>query len=714
MRVLRKLFVGSLLLGMGLAALSLSGCTGNDGANGLPGTPAPVLETLNVESCVVCHADSGTLHQEGFAATKDTTFAATIDSVTSVAGATAGTFDVTMLFTITNNGLPYIDVDGLPGLDQKRFYAGLYDSTTRKVDPTFSLGTPVATATPGQYSVTATGAAFAPDAADTNAYAYMYITQGAIPGTHFGHIQLYDDVVNVGLALPAIAPADAVDYASVASVSACEECHGAPYGKHGYRQATVAGLPDFVSCKSCHYDSRPGSDGAEFFGDDTYAYTANVMTDVHASHLNVFPYPQAMNNCITCHTGTKLDDTLTDANFRRAVCETCHADVDPATNTVVALPLSVIIPTWHDPDTMGECNTCHFTGGSAPVFSTIHVGFDQTKYDTAVNAEAGDLQYTYSIDNIVYDDVASSLTITWGAKDAAGTALDVLNLDPAAGPVFLGDPADRNNESEGNRILVGYYGWGTNNVANYDQYKKADILANTTYDAATGLATTIFPLSDKLTTYAATKLEVGIIGVPLVGNPGVMAAVDSVTEGIILATGVLEDRDTAVGVVANAKCDACHDSIVIHTNSSYGHTAVGNVNACIFCHNTSSAAHVDQQGRSIDSYLHSIHTFQTEPEFIFPMFTTTACEACHTAGNYDAPSQADWSGSSINSGSSDPVTVGPASRACGSCHRAQAIKDADTDKLDGVNGHTQTNGYRVPASVSPFVDVMNQIFSLLK
>ncbi|MEJ2700499.1 MAG: hypothetical protein P8Z70_12685, partial [Desulfuromonadales bacterium] len=288
-------------------------------------------------------------------------------------------------------------------------------------------------------------------------------------------------------------------------------------------------------------------------------------------------------------------------------------------------------------------------------------------------------------------------------------AVNVLNQDATQGPVFLGLPEDRNNESEGIRIMVGYYGWGTHNIANYDNYRKDDVIANTTYDDATGTATTTFALSDKLTTYNASKLAVGIIGVPQVN--GTMVAVNSVEKDFVLADGTLEDRGQ---IVDNANCNACHDNIVMHTGDTHGHTTVGNVNACIFCHNTSSASgHYAQQSRSIDSYLHAIHTFPDEPEFVFPMFTTLNCEACHVSGQYNVPDQSQALGSVSDAGDDD-VTVGPASRACGSCHRAQDLRVDDAGALDAINAHTQQNGYRVPLSVAPFVDVMNKIFELLQ
>ena len=70
-------------------------------------------------------------------------------------------------------------------------------------------------------------------------------------------------------------------------------------------------------------------------------------------------------------------------------------------------------------------NTCHKTGGIGATFATVHPAFDSVKYDSVASAEAGTLRYTYVIDDVVYDDVNDSLTVTWGAKDAADAAVNV-------------------------------------------------------------------------------------------------------------------------------------------------------------------------------------------------------------------------------------------------------------------------------------------------
>ncbi|WP_020675255.1 multiheme c-type cytochrome [Geopsychrobacter electrodiphilus] len=724
------LLIGLIALVAGLSGCASDGSNGAAGADGAPGLSAYQIAANNgytgteaefaaaltaandatPESCAVCHKGAGDQHQAYFNATKDASKIQLAFGTDTVTDNLDGTYTNVIPFTIDENGAPYlggVTGNSIDGLGTQRWTIQTFDASTNHVELATLAGAPATytlAGSGGSYTMTTT-LDYDMTATGFTGFIYGYVAKDKIGGAVAGHVQLYDNVSNAALKF------GTWTYTSNAAVASCEKCHGTPYMKHGYRAAQVAGIDDFVACKACHYDSRPGNDGTEFFGDGTYAYTANVMTDVHASHLNVFPYPQEMTNCVTCHMGTKLDSTLTQTNFKYSVCTTCHADVDAATNTVVAKPLSTIVPAAHPvPVTSAtNCSACHLDDNSyAPSFVSIHTGVDKVKYASAADATAGTLRYTYAIDNVVYDATAATLTITWNAKDAAGAAQDVLNLDPTAGPVFLGLPADRNNESEGIRIMVAYYGWGTKNVADYDYIKKDDVIANTTY--AAGVATTTFTLnSAKLADNKATKLAVAIIGVPQVN--GSMVAVKSVTKDILLADGTLSDRDK---VVDNAKCNACHDNIVIHTGDSHGHTTVGNVNACLFCHNTASASgHYAQQGRSIDSYLHSIHSFQTEPEFIFPTFTTTDCEACHVAGTYNVPDQTKSLGSVIDNGSVD-VTVGPASRACGSCHRADALKEGDTGALAAINAHTEAMGYRVPTTVKSFIDVMNSIMAKLQ
>jgi hypothetical protein len=157
---------------------------------------------------------------------------------------------------------------------------------------------------------------------------------------------------------------------------------------------------------------------------------------------------------------------------------------------------------------------------------------------------------------------------------------------------------------------------------------------------------------------------------------------------------------------------------------------------------------MEMAGRSIDSYIHTIHSFQAfdvEDVFTgedangdpvpaydqvftkrydahikhrFPHFTITNCEACHVAGTFNVPDQAKsmpgvlatsdapltWYGvdagtgvpfedtAGRNIGTVPEFVTGPASRACGACHRSEWIKDDVAGDLASFNAHTDSFG----------------------
>jgi hypothetical protein len=159
------------------------------------------------------------------------------------------------------------------------------------------------------------------------------------------------------------------------------------------------------------------------------------------------------------------------------------------------------------------------------------------------------------------------------------------------------------------------------------------------------------------------------------------------------------------------------------------------------CHITKAGgAHLEMQSRSLDSYIHAIHASQQfdiasidfadpaqaekytlDSELPFPKHGITNCEACHVAGTYDVPSQSKslpgilsasadkLKGMERTIGTVPSVVVGPASRACGSCHRAALINEDNAKGLTLFNMHTAQYGYQVEAGDKP-VDTLNGIF----
>ncbi|MGB7739651.1 MAG: hypothetical protein WBM03_11105, partial [Steroidobacteraceae bacterium] len=337
----------------------------------------------------------------------------TLASLTTAPSATVGKFDVTLNFSVAKqnaDGTAFTPFDdaGLSTLNQKRFvvqgyYAGAADEfTTAK---TISLGT-ITSLGGGLYTAKATAAAFDPLLEPGyQAYGYIAGTPLDVEG-----IQLYGDVADAGLAGGTAAAASPTKYASTADVAGCEQCHGAPYLKHGYRAAVVAGLPDFAACKECHYDDRTGShpdwqwmvdqplewavgtQPADFA--TKYAYKASVMQDTHQTHAMEFAYPQSMANCFTCHKSqAKIDLITADTKFVAATCKSCHpVDGKDAWATqkynqagrapaMKELWTAANVATFHDMSL--ACGDCHKAGGVGSQFKTYHTGYDGKIYDAS-------------------------------------------------------------------------------------------------------------------------------------------------------------------------------------------------------------------------------------------------------------------------------------------------------------------------------------------
>jgi len=197
------------------------------------------------------------------------------------------------------------------------------------------------------------------------------------------------------------------------------------------------------------------------------------------------------------------------------------------------------------------------------------------------------------------------------------------------------------------------------------------------------------------------------------------------------------------GIAEAARCNTCHDVLAttFHNNG-----AGGNVTVCRICHEVSSpGSHLELQSRSIDSYVHAIHSFQAfdigDIDFadpvqameyehhihsLFPRFGVGDCESCHKPGTFDIPSQSgsmpgvlsatdDVLKGKTRSISGYPQTVtGPAARACGACHRTNAINHDDSAALAVKTQHFTTFGYSVKNESGTWAAVVEKIMAFFK
>ena len=487
---------------------------------------------------------------------------------------------------------------------------------------------------------------------------------------------------------------------------------------------------------------------------EKYAYTTSLMNDVHMSHAMEFPYPQSMSTCSTCHEG-KLDTVLSDANFNIATCKSCHPmtgsvakDGDTVLYDTTTLALKTIIPSpLHDALDLetADCLMCHAEGGTAPVFSEIHNGYDKVIY-----AEPG-LKYADAI--VVSVDEASvadnKLTIKFSAgEDPVIDGLAAADITPT--------------------VLVGLYGWdtkdyivgpherlvddngdgevGTGDERALEYVVGAEHPRFTTVSAAGGSWEVVADLStwaDLIADGTVKRVEIGVI--PTLKNADdVILALDAPSRTFDL--GANDFADDFYGPITKVEgCENCHDALATNYHSP---DRGGNVIVCRLCHVTKSGgSHLEMQSRSIDSYVHAIHSSQqfdvgdinfNDPveslhyyehiEFPYPTHGITDCESCHEKGTYEVPDQSMslpgiLSASSSNDtwnrniGSIPSIVTGPATRACGACHRAEMINEDSAGGLAVLNQHFDEGGYQINSGEdagATLQSVIDQVMALFK
>jgi OmcA/MtrC family decaheme c-type cytochrome len=767
----------------------------------LPGGGGEVGEAIanaKVESCSTCHAGAGEMHQaiyDGYVDGSDLALDFGTGDVSSSDNGD-GTFTVTVEFTVTKGGAP-LNSPGLAALDQVRFYAVQYFPDEGEYLNSCSMSIADVDPANGVYSATDTDCPYAPEATDAHVYGYIADeplvqheggTGAEIP--EGSHVHLYDNAANTAAAFGAAAASDGSSYVSAANVAGCERCHGTPYYKHGYRAAQVDTIPDFAACKSCHFDDREGGHVAwQWMMDDPfawattvegaaeeekYAYTANIMNDTHMSHAMEFPFPMSISNCVTCHEG-KLDEILADEEFVAETCKSCHVldgvDASPALGDEDAgeyyqagrpPPMQWI---WADRGVDAlhsgqgydlDCQQCHVQGGVAGQarFSDLHSGYWADVYDE--NGEKYADQYTVSIDNVNLDGDVMAIRFSanddrivpevlvslygWDSKDfyiASHTYDGSENCPGGRSSACRMEYVPESAGGDPNALFTE----GANSTAGawIVRLDFSAFVPTVTDDIPTLIADGVIRKAEVTVT---PELEL---------DDGTEVSLDAATQTVDIGDGAFVDNyyKGANAIVDTEKCNACHEQLAVTFHDGSGRSPGGqSIVVCRNCHNpTFDGSHLEMASRSIDNYVHAIHTFQdfdTDDIFaefdpveaaryeqhikhVFPNFTIRNCEACHVSAEdggvkYNVPDQsksmpgvlsasydvATWytvdedglvqeaSGRNIPGNISAHAT-GPASRACGACHRGRFINQDEAGALQSFNAHTQAFGTYVNA-----------------
>ncbi|MDH4192175.1 MAG: hypothetical protein OEW21_18460, partial [Betaproteobacteria bacterium] len=617
--------------------------------------------------------------------------------------------------------------------------------------------------------------------ANTPAIVQLYGVDGILEVDRAKHMSMgkfpFAGVLKVGV----------VDYSSKANVSGCENCHTQPFLKHAYIYGKVLDntgtATEFYTCKGCHYDNRTGGHqfwqllqdakhaketavtdaekaAAKVLTDrvadinagaaltqaekDKYAYKAKLMNDVHMSHAMEFAFPQSMRNCVTCHDG-KLDPAaggvLADANYQAETCISCHS-VDGLTSMMAAAPTTDHAAQIANLRTT-NCSSCHSTAaGAAPTFTALHNGGRDEKIYASDGTRYSDT-FLVTVDsasiasNVLSLSFSATGSVTVGGNTMAAATIvptilvglygyDTKDFIVAAHGYDSADPATRKRNLE--------YVWdstaSTNPTNRFTQVSKAtDGAGKTTWQLTIDLSL----WADKISANVVKRAEISVLPQLRDANQ-LIVGLNAPSRTFNFVNNAFENYFADIVQVAkatradgrNTGCNTCHDQLATTFHSGI---RGGNIKVCRTCHEVSNAgSHLELQSRSIDSYVHAVHSFQAfDPGDInfadkfekmeyehhtataFPRFGIQDCESCHKPGTYDVPNQAKslpgvlsatdtiatWS---RNIGAIPPSVAGPAIRACGSCHRSQKLNADDAAGLAILDAHFESMGYVVDAS----------------
>jgi OmcA/MtrC family decaheme c-type cytochrome len=561
---------------------------------------------------------------------------------------------------------------------------------------------------------------------------------------------------------------------------------------------------DFYVCKTCHLDARNGGhQDWQLLKDDParhadlhelaeaaaaqvppdtahdsvtenmtadekakYAYKTRLMNDVHMSHNMEFGFPQSMKTCATCHAD-KITETLATENYTVETCISCHA-VDGLVakmKTNRAGNAVTVHDAFADPDKNGvitaaeadqlkaiTCNACHspagymgyISAGTGPEFTSIHNGYDPEIYANAAGTKYSEA-FVVSVDSASFNSATNILTIGFSAEeviDVAGLAVADIVPTLMVGPYGYGTKhyivAPHDRDADRNRLLEYVIGSGPHP-------RISETVDSTPGDWEVTVDMSMW--ADMIADGKIRRVEIGVMPEldDLNGDEVAMNAPSRTFDLTAPPSGVFlnEYPDVADGVeddVVNVLggCNTCHDALATSFHSG---KRGGNIKICKMCHVPSAAgSHLEMQSRSIDSYVHAIHSFQvfdigdidfSDPveaaehdhklQSEFPRFGIKNCESCHNPDTYGVPDQSK-SLPSLHSGNDDvegrnigevpPYVMGPAARACGACHRAQMLRADDADKLTAFNRHVETFGYLVENDDGVWDKVVETIMSM--
>ena len=521
----------------------------------------------------------------------------------------------------TNSNVPQVQA----GTDSKGTYT-LVDASSGTYDYVF------ATKAPANFDATATHSIGAQIERDLSAY--------GLPTTYTGN-DVFTFVPN-GTAVTNIR--DIINEAS------CNSCHN-PLNAHGGPGPRTK----MAFCVLCHTPQSTNPDSLNTVDMKVFIHKLHMGSslpsvkaggDYYVVHrgtkqdYSTIVFPQDVRNCTTCHAAGPAQADAWKQNPSRAVCGSCHDDVNFATGQN-----HVNLPQIDDK----QCHGCHVSQETLPFDASIPGAHDVPNNSPSLPG------IVLSILNIQNATPGSSPTVTFQVTDKAGNPVDITQLTTIR-MILGGNNVDYGVQPAGMRVS--------------ETPTKATPGPNGTY---------VYTMTNKLPATATGSYTISMEAanaVTLMGGTTVQTtATDSAApiEQYFSVDGspLVARRE----VVSTAKCGACHQNLAFVHGGSRPSTK-----ECVICHNPTLTDGTSKQSVSLATQIHSIHRGDAlaNPYILgttnyqdvrFPG-DLRDCNTCHLSGTY----QVDNVGAqaTVASPGGFTPTTGPIAAACQGCHDDKA------------------------------------------
>lgn len=470
----------------------------------------------------------------------------------------------------------------------------------------------------------------------------------------------------------AVAVTDTSKTRKVVDIASCNECHSA-LALHG------GGRVDTQYCVLCHNSGTTDANSGNvvdlgimvhkihagehlkaWFGE---SYTIWGYRDAEHDYAEV-KYPQTLTNCTKCHDNSKAAQA---DNWKsvpsRAACGACHAGIDFAKNTGVTLADAAKGLTSSSIAHIGgakaddtQCVICHGTAEIPVYHVTVARSWNSsfttlTQYAGQKSPPAGAAKFSYEIASVAVSGTPAKASVkfrilkdgtpvTFNTFTTGGTALltgftggPSIYVAMAIPQDGIAAPTDFNKYFSRSVQQLWDGTGGTLSARDADGYYTAVLgggLTSTSYDIPTNavMVTALMGYGSFTQTMSDTVKYPNGLQVP--GQAVQM-----------VATGYTARRD----IVANAKCNACHEQINLFTESVVHSGNRNDAAGCAICHNPNRGSSNGWSGDS-SSFFHAIHAagmrtndFTRNETYKFWEIgypgVLKNCETCHVAGSYD-------------------------------------------------------------------------------